>query len=40
MCPDYSGYEAEKRLWIALNPTATPQEYEDAMQVIARKYGV
>jgi len=38
--PDYSGYEAAKRLWIAKNPTHTPEQYQQAMRKIAARFGV
>ena len=36
----YSQYEFLKQLWIAKNSAATHVEYQQAMQLIARKRGV
>jgi hypothetical protein len=33
-------YEAAKRAWIAANPAATADEYEQAMRAIAARYGL
>jgi len=38
--PDYSGYERDKRDWIAKHPNHTPAEYERAMRNIAARRGV
>lgn len=38
--PDYSGYERDKRKWIANNPNATADEYDRAMRKIAARHGV
>jgi len=38
--PDYSGYEAAKQRWIAANPNHTPKEYQIAIRIIAKRYGV
>lgn len=37
---DYSKYEKLKRDWIKENPNASPQQYTDAMRVLAKKAGV
>jgi hypothetical protein len=39
-CADHTLYEAEKALWRARHPDATPTEYEHAMRAIARTCGV
>ena len=36
----YHAYEAAKRQWIAANPAATPEQYEKAMRLIAKRFGV
>jgi len=36
----YVEYELLKAQWIANNPHATPQEYQQAMQRIAQQCGV
>ena len=36
----WAAYEAAKRAWIAANPAASPAEYEKAMRLLARRYGV
>lgn len=33
-------YEAAKQEWIAAHPTATPEEYQQAMRAIAERLGV
>lgn len=33
-------YEARKKNWAAANPGATPEEYQRAMNAIAREVGV
>ena len=33
-------YEAAKLAWIAANPAATADEYEQAMRAIAARYGL
>jgi len=38
--PDYSGYEAAKRIWIAKHPNHTPEQYQRAIRRIAARYGV
>jgi len=38
--PDYVGYEAAKRQWIAINPNATPEQYQRAIAAIAARFGV
>jgi hypothetical protein len=38
--PDFRLYELLKRDWIARNPTATPEEYQQAMQRIAQRAGI
>lgn len=38
--PNYSGYERDKRVWIAKNPKATPEQYTIAMRKIAARHGV
>jgi hypothetical protein len=38
--PDYSGYERDKRDWIAKHPNATPSEYDRAMRKIAARHSV
>lgn len=36
----YQLYEADKQAWALANPNATPQEYEAAMQAIAKQAGI
>ena len=36
----YRAYEAAKRQWIAANPAATPEEYEKAIRMLAKRYGI
>ena len=36
----YRAYEAAKRQWIAANPAATPDQYEAAMRLLAKRYGI
>lgn len=38
--PPARRYEAAKRVWVQTHPHATPQEYEAAMQIIAREVGL
>jgi hypothetical protein len=38
--PDYSGYEAAKRIWLTKNPSHTPEQYQRAIRRIAARYGV
>ncbi len=33
-------YEAARHLWEQQHPEATPQEHEDAMRAIARRFGL
>lgn len=33
-------HEAAKRQWIAANPAATPEQYEKAMRLLAKRYGI
>ena len=40
LCSCFANYEAEKAIWKASNPSATPAEYEQAMRAIARACGV
>ena len=40
MQPNFAGYEAAKKKWIARNPNATPNEYQKAMRALAARYGV
>jgi len=37
---NYEKYEAMKRDWVQLNPSATNEEYQSAMRRIADKCGV
>ena len=37
---DYREYERRKAAWIAENPQATPEEYQQAMRRIAKECGV
>ena len=36
----WQAYEAAKRAWIAVNPNATPEQYDAAMRAIAERLGV
>jgi hypothetical protein len=36
ICQNYARYEAEKSIWISLNPKATPDQYTLAVQAIAK----
>jgi hypothetical protein len=38
--PNYQGYEAAKRIWIAKHPNHTPEQYQKAIRAIAKRYGV
>ena len=40
MYPSHGLYEQLKRLFVARNPGATPQQYQQAMTRIARQCGV
>jgi hypothetical protein len=36
----FNEYEIQKASWIRSNPNATPQEYQQAMRLIAKRCGV
>lgn len=36
----YQQYEQLKQEWIAKHPNSTPEQYQKAMQAIARKCGI
>lgn len=36
----WQAYEVAKRAWIKANPGATPEQYDAAMHVIAKRCGV
>ena len=36
----YEAYRAQKAEWIAANPGATPQQYEAALEAIAKRLGL
>ena len=36
----YHAYEAAKRQWIAKHPSATPDQYEAAMRLLEKRYGI
>lgn len=36
----YQRYEYEKQAFVRFNPNASPRQYEQAMQAIAKRYGI
>lgn len=36
----YHAYEAAKRQWAAAHPAATSEQYDAAMQAIAKRFGI
>jgi len=40
MKPDIQAYEAAKRAWIAAHPTATADQYEQAIRLLAKRYRI
>jgi len=38
--PNFARYEQEKREWIDAHPESTPEQYQEAIRVIAARCGV